>query len=115
MQYLAPGTNLYKYMKSAVQSSGKIVFPYKFLRSYKDLDRKDFSAYDEFASVNTGQKLVRTAYAASKAAYDADPSLTCFLHYRCAYSIRNAEPFFKRVLEQREWLSQHTELVFEQY
>jgi len=106
MQYSAPGTNLDKYMKSWGQKCGKMVFPYKFLRSYENLEQKEFPAYDEFTSELTGQKLDPKEYAASKAAYDADPTMHCFLDYLRGYNNSDVEPFFKAVLQQQTWFTQ---------
>jgi len=106
MQYSAPGTNLDKYMKSWGQKCGKMIFPYKFLRSYENLEQKEFPAYEEFTSDLTGQKLDPEVYTASKAAYDADPAMHCFLDYLRAYNNSDVEPFFKAVLQQQRWFAQ---------
>ena len=106
MQYSAPGTNLDKYMKSWGQKCGKMVFPYNFLRSYENLEQKEFPAYEEFSSELSGQRIDPQAYDKAKTAYETDPTMHCFLDYLRAYNNNDVEPFFKAVLEQQRWFSQ---------
>jgi len=112
MQYSAPGTNLDTYMKSWGQKLGKMVFPYRYLRSYEHLETKEFPAYEEFSSELTGQQLDPVLYATAKAKYDEDPTMTRFLDYLRAYNNSDVEPFFRAVVEQQGWFSQQQLDIF---
>ena len=82
------------------------MFPYNFLRSYENLEQKEFPPYEGFSSELTGQRIDPQLYDKAKTAYETDPTMHCFLDYLRAYNNNDVEPFFKAVSEQQRWFSQ---------